>query len=100
MHLTVYSVAFRVCEAHWFKIEVRLKWEMCQKELNTLEKIPVLKWSEDWQMVFNPTIIAEQKIDFREELSQIICRLKGFDYEVVQSMPQMLIDPRFRLLAK
>jgi len=49
-------------------------------------------------MSFNPKIIAEPKIEFWEELLQSICRLKWFDYEGVQSMPQMLIDPRFRLL--
>jgi len=42
VHLTVYSATFRVCEAHWFKIQVRLKWEMCQKELDTFESIPVV----------------------------------------------------------
>jgi len=40
VHLAVYSATFRVCKAHRFIIEVRLKWEMCQKELNTFENIP------------------------------------------------------------
>jgi len=41
VHLAVYSATFRVCKAHRFKIEVRLKWEMFQKELYTFENIPV-----------------------------------------------------------
>jgi len=46
-------------------------------------------------MFFNPTIIAETKIIFREELLQSICRLKSFDFEVVQQKPHMLIDSDF-----
>jgi len=42
VHLAVYSVIFRICQAHRFKIEVRLKWDMCEKELNTFENIPVV----------------------------------------------------------
>jgi len=42
VHHTVYSVTFRVCEAYWFKIQERLKWEMCQKEPDTFENIPVV----------------------------------------------------------
>jgi len=42
VRLTVYSATFRVCEAHRFKIQVRLKWEMCQQELDTFENIPVV----------------------------------------------------------
>jgi hypothetical protein len=41
VHLAVDSTTLRVSEAHWFKIEVRLKWEMCQQELYTFENIPV-----------------------------------------------------------
>jgi len=51
-------------------------------------------------MIFNPMIIAEPKIKFREELSQGIRWLECFEFEVVQSMPEMLIDPRFRVLAE
>jgi len=40
IHLTVDLRAVRVSEVHRFKIEVRLKWEMCQKELDTCENIP------------------------------------------------------------
>jgi len=67
--LAVYYVTFRVCKAHRFKIEVRLKWEMCQKELYTFENIPVVECSEDVRMIFNPTIIAKPEIESREELS-------------------------------
>ena len=42
VHLAVDSTTLRVSEAHRFKIEVRLKWEMCQKELDTFENIPVV----------------------------------------------------------
>jgi len=42
VHLAVDSATLRVSEAHRSKIEVRLKWEMCQKELDTFENIPVL----------------------------------------------------------
>jgi len=41
-HLAGYSVTFLVYKAHRFKIEARLKWEMCQKELYTLGNIPVV----------------------------------------------------------
>ena len=42
IHLAVYLDTFRVSKAHQVKIEVCLKWEMCQKELCTLENIPVV----------------------------------------------------------
>ena len=42
VHLAVYSAIFRVCEANQFQNEVHLKWEMCQKELDTIENIPVV----------------------------------------------------------
>ena len=41
IHLAVDWMAFRVSEVHQFKMKVRLKWEMCQKELDTFENIPV-----------------------------------------------------------
>jgi len=41
VHLAVDSMTLRVSEAHWFRIEVRLIWEMCQKELDTFENIPL-----------------------------------------------------------
>ena len=41
VHLAVDSTTLRVSEAHRFKIEVRLKWEMCQMELDAFEHIPV-----------------------------------------------------------
>jgi len=41
VHLAVDSTTLRVSEAHRFKIEVHLKWEMCQQELYTFENIPV-----------------------------------------------------------
>ena len=40
--LTVYLATFRVCKAHWFKVEVHPKWEMCQNDLDTFENIPVV----------------------------------------------------------
>ena len=42
VHLTVDSTTLRVSEVHRFEIEVRLKWEMCQKELDTFKNIPVV----------------------------------------------------------
>jgi len=42
VQLAVYSASNRVCKELRFKIEVSLKWEMCQKELYTFEKIPVV----------------------------------------------------------
>ena len=41
LHLAVDSTTVRVSEVHWFKIEVCLKWEMCQAELNTFDNSPV-----------------------------------------------------------
>jgi hypothetical protein len=41
VHLAEDSVTLRVSEAHQFKIEVRLKWEMCQTELDTFDNIRV-----------------------------------------------------------
>jgi hypothetical protein len=38
--LAVNSMTLGVSEAHQIKLEVRLKWEMCQKELDTFENIP------------------------------------------------------------
>jgi len=52
------------------------------------------------RFIINPTIITEPEIEFIEEFSHGICRLEGFDIEVVQSTPEMLIYPGFRLLAK
>jgi hypothetical protein len=45
-------------------------------------------------------MIAKPKIEFREEVLQGICRLGGFDFEVVQFTYEMLIYPGFHLLAK
>jgi hypothetical protein len=42
VHLAVDSTTLIVSEANRFKIEMRLKWEMCQKELDTFENIPVV----------------------------------------------------------
>jgi len=42
VHLAVYSATFRVYEEHQFKIEVCLKWEMCQMKLYKFENIPVV----------------------------------------------------------
>ena len=42
VHLIVDSTTLRVRKTHWFKIEVRLKWEMGQTELYTFENIPVV----------------------------------------------------------
>jgi len=41
-HFVVYSATFWVREAHRFKVEVYLKWEMFQQELITFEKISVV----------------------------------------------------------
>jgi len=42
VNLSVYLANFRVCEAHQFKIEVCLYWEMCQMELNISKNIPIV----------------------------------------------------------
>jgi len=51
-------------------------------------------------VIFNPTIIAEPQIEFREEFVHGICWLEWFDFVVFQSTPEMLIYPCFGLLAK
>ena len=51
-------------------------------------------------VIFIPTIIAEPGFKFWEEYSHGICRLEGFHCEGVQSTPEMLIYPGFRLLAR
>jgi len=51
-------------------------------------------------MIFILTIIAEPEIELGEELLQGICSLKLFNFDVVKSTSQMLIDPCFGLLAK
>jgi hypothetical protein len=38
----VYLATIQVSKAYLFKLVVRLKWEMYQKELNTFENIPVV----------------------------------------------------------
>jgi hypothetical protein len=73
VHLAVNSTTLGVSEAYQFNIEVLLKWEMCQMELDTFEYIPVVYCSEDESLIFNPTDIAEPKIEFREEHSKGIC---------------------------
>jgi hypothetical protein len=42
IHLAVDLSALRVIVAHRFKIEVPLKWEFCQQDLDTFENIPVV----------------------------------------------------------
>ena len=42
VHLTVHCLTLIVRESHRFKIEVRLKWGMCQKELDTFENITLV----------------------------------------------------------
>jgi len=51
-------------------------------------------------MIFNRSIIAKPKFQFSEELSQGICWLKWFNFDVVQSMPQRFIYQKWCLLAK
>jgi len=51
-------------------------------------------------MTFNPTFDTEPEIKSTEELSYSMCWLIWFDVIHVQSMHQMFIYPRFRLLAK
>ena len=58
VQLTLYSVTFWVCQAHQFEIELRLKWEMFQKEVYMRENIAVILCSEDMWMNFNSTLIA------------------------------------------
>jgi len=100
LHLAVDSMTLRVSELHRFKIEVHLKWEMCQNELDTFENIPVVSCSEDMWVIFNPTVIATTEIEFKVELSWGIGWVESFDFEVVQSTPEMLINPGCPLLAK
>jgi len=42
VHLPVYSATFRVCNVHQFEIAVLLKWEICEKELDTFKIILVV----------------------------------------------------------
>jgi hypothetical protein len=42
VHLPADSEILRVSEVHRFKIEVHLKWLMCQKEIDRFENIPAL----------------------------------------------------------
>jgi hypothetical protein len=42
VHIAVDSTDLIVRKGHQFKIEVHLKWEMCQNELDTFENIPVV----------------------------------------------------------
>ena len=42
VHLTEYLAIVRVCKVHRLKIEVHMRWEMCQQELDTFENIPVV----------------------------------------------------------
>jgi len=42
VYLAVDSITFRVSEGHRFEIEVRMKWEICHKEMDTFENIPVV----------------------------------------------------------
>jgi len=51
-------------------------------------------------MIFSPISIAEPKIESKEERLYSIWWLKWFDNEVIQSVPHILIYPRFSLLAK
>jgi len=99
-HLTVGSTTLRVSGVDRFKIEVCQKWEMCYKELDTSENIPVVQCSKGMWIIFNQSIIAKPKIEFREEHSQGICWLKWSDFEVFQSTPEMIIYHCFRVLAK
>jgi hypothetical protein len=48
----------------------------------------------------NPSIIAEREMDFREGFSEGISGLETFDFEVVQSTPEMFMYPCFGLLPK
>jgi len=100
VHLGVYLATFVVCKEHWLKIAVRLKWEMSQKEVYTSQDTCVVSWSDDMRMIFNPTILDKCEIKFMEEIQHPVCWLECFDFEVVQSLCQILIDSQFRLLAK
>jgi len=46
-------------------------------------------------VIFNPTIIPEPEIEFREQLWQGIFWLEWYNFEVVQSTPEMLTYPGF-----
>jgi len=64
IHLAEYLVIAQVREAQQVKIEVQLKWEMCQNKLETFEHIPIVLCSEDMQMFSNAITSAERKIKF------------------------------------
>jgi len=57
---------------------------MWQRELYIFENVPVEWYSEDMQMIINPTMIARPEIEFSKALSHSISWLKRFDFEVVQ----------------
>jgi len=42
VHLSVYLATSWVCEEHWYRIDVRLKRDMCWKKLNLFETVPVV----------------------------------------------------------
>jgi hypothetical protein len=46
-YLAEVLITLRVSKAHWFKIKVHLKSEICQMELDRFENIPVVYCSED-----------------------------------------------------
>jgi hypothetical protein len=100
VHLAVDSTALTVSEAPRFETEVSLKCEMCQKKLDISQNITLLNSSEDISVIFNPSIIAKRKIMFREQLLPGVCWSERFDFEVVQSMSEILINPSFPLLPK
>jgi len=41
-HLAEDSATLRVSKAHWYKIEVHLKWDLCQMDLDKFENISVV----------------------------------------------------------
>jgi hypothetical protein len=100
VHLAVDLATFRVCLVHSFKINVRLTWEIRQKYLYTCANIYVVRDFEDVQIIFNPTIIGQPKIQCTDELSYSIWWLKSFDVEDVQCSPCMLMYPRLFFLAE
>ena len=66
VHPAVDWTTLRVSDAHWFKIEVCLKWEICYEGQDIFENFHVVYCSEDMWVIINPTIIAKPEIKFRE----------------------------------
>jgi hypothetical protein len=56
-------MTLRVSGTHQVEIEACLQWVMCQKELDTFDKIPVVECSEDEGMIFDQVSLRSPKLN-------------------------------------